>query len=74
MSGYWSGTIICHRRGFCHVTHAQCLETHELRTCGECPHFLTILEHEQRGQWNALWADVERQSFLSQRRKGKHSQ
>jgi len=41
---YWHGTVLCHRKGFCHIGNQQCLEMYDFRLCGGCDAFCWIME------------------------------
>ena len=68
---YWQGTYVCRRKGFCHVTSAQCLETHELRVCGDCHGFLTVLRIEERKQIEEALQRAQRRAMAPAARKSR---
>lgn len=69
--GYWRGTVLCQRKGFCHVTEEQCLATHDLRGCGACSHFMNFLRRQEQAQWDeAMQAEEDKLIKTSKRKKG----
>ena len=69
MTEYWTGMYMCHRKGFCHVTAQQCLETHDVQVCGRCEHFVNILAHEEKRTIEETMRRIERQELAPTRRR-----
>ena len=57
---YWEGTVLCRRRGLCHITNEQCIESHEISVCGDCPHFMRILRRQEAEDLEEMKLDAEK--------------
>ena len=68
MLDYWRDTVLCPRKGFCHISHGQCLETHDIRLCRSCPHFQKILEWQEYHDLEEIEKREERLRLAPRRR------
>lgn len=68
---YWRDMVVCHRKGFCHVTYDLCLRIHDLESCGRCPNFIKILENEEFDELSDIIEREERQELAPKRSRKK---
>lgn len=56
-SEYWDGTVMCPRKGLCHISHRRCLTMYDEQRCDGCENKSVIL------------ADIERQRLAEAKSK-----
>lgn len=68
---YWDQTVVCRRKGLCHITHGQCLEFHDLDKCGDCRFFSMIIEMEERREIDDRVREAQRRALAPKKRRKK---
>jgi hypothetical protein len=68
---YWDKTVVCRRKGLCHITHEQCLEFHDLDRCGDCKFFYMIIEIQEQQEMDDRVEIAQRQALAPKKRRKK---
>lgn len=64
---YWDGTVMCPRKGWCHINHGQCLSMHDETSCGSCRNKDVILVEIERGKLAVAKSKAECKALSNQK-------
>lgn len=71
MTKYWQDMLMCHRKGFCHISHNQCLEIYETILCDPCHNYYDILETQDHNDIECERRRQERKALAPLKRRRK---